>query len=677
MTARIVIDDGTNPPVIGTVDRDNTFLATAFTLSNFDNAGVLAHRWLIVDRPATSTATLSSGTDPTTQLTPDIEGTYLVRLSSYLDAAATDLDDVDEQAIGVRFAGVADWRVPAAGETSQFNTTRGWAADVNEMLRDLRSGVVGASDLQNAYVLDRTISVTSLSGGPVLMTSVTDDERVLDLVGGASMGVSTPTLRIDVSAHPGGLAQEITNGANSSLFGATAMIADGTYFLTTTAGELRYSSTLASGLLQEMHRFDVDVTGQTGATDYYGIRLVVDEAARAATGTGYVWSAELTTGALLQLTNTGEMIQTVTRDGNSGTEDGLAINIDATGQTGTANLTGLGVTIDTTGRASSGSVLLFAIQDVATGAGFLLDNSGQLGLTLGGTAPLPALFQFGGTSGPFWPTVSTFAVSAGGSEAMRWDAGQSLLQDGVIAAPGIAFNSEAGLGLRRTGANAMAASAAGVDIATLSTIQAGFRDGVVGAPGVSFISSPTSGMWIDGSALRLSYAGIERLTVSGSGVQAQGTPFKAENGTAAAPTYAYQSDADLGHFRDDADVLGTTTGGQDYLQQVRSVTTPDATPLAIVTVPIAANSVNEIEATVIAREQSGADHARYYRSVRVVRVGGGPILGAAPSTDNQQETDGTWDCAFAINGNNVELQVTGAALTDIDWKARANYMHLT
>lgn len=141
MTASIRIDDGTNPPAPST-DNPNSFIGVAHSISNFDDSGVLGWRWTLVDKPAGSSATLTSTSAATTGLTPDVEGTYLVRLETYTDAARTDLDDVDEQVIGVRFVEPLDWLVPAAGETTQQNATRGWAAARNEAIRLTRQSLL-------------------------------------------------------------------------------------------------------------------------------------------------------------------------------------------------------------------------------------------------------------------------------------------------------------------------------------------------------------------------------------------------------------------------------------------------------------------------------------------------------------------------------------------------------
>ena len=142
MTATIVIDDGTNPPAAGSTDNPLSFIGAAHTLSNFDDTGVLAHRWTLVDKPIASGATLTTPTASTTDLTPDVPGSYLIRLETYLDGGATDLDDVDEQVIGVRFDIPFDWLIPAAGETVQQSATRGWAEAREQAIRALRNNLM-------------------------------------------------------------------------------------------------------------------------------------------------------------------------------------------------------------------------------------------------------------------------------------------------------------------------------------------------------------------------------------------------------------------------------------------------------------------------------------------------------------------------------------------------------
>lgn len=140
MTASIRIDDGTNPPQQST-DNPVTFLGTVHTLSNFDDTNILAWLWTLVDKPIGSAAALSATTTATTTLTPDVEGSYLVRLETFLDVGGTNADDVDEQVIGVRFEDPFNWLIPAAGETTQQGV-RGWAQSREEAIRELRKNLL-------------------------------------------------------------------------------------------------------------------------------------------------------------------------------------------------------------------------------------------------------------------------------------------------------------------------------------------------------------------------------------------------------------------------------------------------------------------------------------------------------------------------------------------------------
>lgn len=141
MTAQIVFNDG-GGPVVGTIERDSTFIGQVFTLSNFNDTGVLGWRWTLIDKPLGSAAALSAQFTPTTQITPDIAGGYLFRLETFLDAPRTILDDADEQLIGVAFPPAFDWQIPAAGETIQRGV-RGWATPVEYLMRQIRAAMGG------------------------------------------------------------------------------------------------------------------------------------------------------------------------------------------------------------------------------------------------------------------------------------------------------------------------------------------------------------------------------------------------------------------------------------------------------------------------------------------------------------------------------------------------------
>lgn len=204
MSALIVIDDGTNPPTVGSVDEPNSFLGTLFTFTNFDDSGVLGWRWTLVDKPEGSSAVLSSLSANTTTITPDIAGSYLVRLETFLDAARTQADSADEQLIGVRYPTPRDWLIPAAGQTLQLGGVRGWAAQVNRILIDMQNAFT-SSGLQANFDVDRNI-VTTAAKGPLTLDATEDTELLI--LTNAVAGHSKPILKI-VGPATGALAPTI------------------------------------------------------------------------------------------------------------------------------------------------------------------------------------------------------------------------------------------------------------------------------------------------------------------------------------------------------------------------------------------------------------------------------------------------------------------------------------
>jgi hypothetical protein len=138
MAAKIVMDDG-GGPVVGSIE---TLAATLTTLSNQSDVGVLGWQWTLRDRPAGSAAALSSLNLPSCTITPDLPGSYMIELITYLDAARTVFDGSDSQEIGIRFVGSFPWRLPAAGETIQFDPAAGWKPEVNDILDQIRTALL-------------------------------------------------------------------------------------------------------------------------------------------------------------------------------------------------------------------------------------------------------------------------------------------------------------------------------------------------------------------------------------------------------------------------------------------------------------------------------------------------------------------------------------------------------
>lgn len=149
MTARIVMNAGAGP-VVGSITLPGSGVGTAITLSNQDNTGVAGWKWEMIDAPASSVAynpLPAPSFSATWGVTPDVKGeSILVRLTTYKDAARTQVDAIDQKLVRVRFDPPFDWVIPAAGESIEANEIRGWAADVNRTLRDIHDSLgAGAS----------------------------------------------------------------------------------------------------------------------------------------------------------------------------------------------------------------------------------------------------------------------------------------------------------------------------------------------------------------------------------------------------------------------------------------------------------------------------------------------------------------------------------------------------
>ncbi|RLI85006.1 MAG: hypothetical protein DRP01_07170 [Archaeoglobales archaeon] len=100
-----------------------------------------------------------------------------------------------------------------------------------------------------------------------------------------------------------------------------------------------------------------------------------------------------------------------------------------------------------------------------------------------------------------------------------------------------------------------------------------------------------------------------------------------------------------------------------------TVQTTDATLTTIATIPISDPETVQIDAMFVGI-RTVTDHAGYLRRAIVYRRGGGATLLGVVDTPLQRETDNSWNARIVVSGNNLLLQVLGAAGQTIDWKVR-------
>lgn len=104
------------------------------TLANADSAGGTALEWELVSKPPGSTAQLSDINTASPTFTPDLEGSYLIRLT--LDGG------LDGTAVAAIKSAALDLRVPVSGETDELG---GWEKAVQDIVDTLESaGAVAA-----------------------------------------------------------------------------------------------------------------------------------------------------------------------------------------------------------------------------------------------------------------------------------------------------------------------------------------------------------------------------------------------------------------------------------------------------------------------------------------------------------------------------------------------------
>lgn len=235
--ASIRIDQPTNPTTpVGQPGRarNDLLIGLPISLQNTDNTDVLRWVWTMVDRPIGSTAVLSGTTSTQVTFTPDVAGSYLIRLAVN-DGLAGEID--------LKVAAILDsagYRYPATGETAASVNwpvagsvnPYGWGKDVEAVLREAAAGgslagtlaignTTGGTDIE----LTNGDEIVGEDGGSISFAPTTGD-IVIDGVlrspdGSASSG---DTLELEGGAGDGALSSgggiTGTGGAGGAAGGA-------------------------------------------------------------------------------------------------------------------------------------------------------------------------------------------------------------------------------------------------------------------------------------------------------------------------------------------------------------------------------------------------------------------------------------------------------------------------
>jgi len=129
MPASIIINQSGKPAGSPSTSRDDLETGTLVTLTNATAEST--YLWELLSKPVGSSASLSGATLPTATFTPDVTGSYRIRLT-------TNGSEVDIRIGAVKTANL-DIRKPATDEETEFDSTDGWGAAHQAMIDTLDS----------------------------------------------------------------------------------------------------------------------------------------------------------------------------------------------------------------------------------------------------------------------------------------------------------------------------------------------------------------------------------------------------------------------------------------------------------------------------------------------------------------------------------------------------------
>lgn len=155
--------------------RTDIVVGATVTLGNDGLGDESTYLWELLDVPEGSTAVLSSSSIAAPTFVADLEGTYLIKLSVNRLLSDADTDTAVAGVLRIK-DGI---RIPAAGETVEESTLRGWAKDVNRALArlsDRSSDPSSMFGLAFATVGKGTVVVMDTSG--TIRTGTAEEERV-------------------------------------------------------------------------------------------------------------------------------------------------------------------------------------------------------------------------------------------------------------------------------------------------------------------------------------------------------------------------------------------------------------------------------------------------------------------------------------------------------------------
>ncbi len=114
-------------------------------------------------------------------------------------------------------------------------------------------------------------------------------------------------------------------------------------------------------------------------------------------------------------------------------------------------------------------------------------------------------------------------------------------------------------------------------------------------------------------------------------------------------------------------LIGNSDGTISTIGFADAVSTTDATVTTLSTRAITADTINFVEAKVVARDTGAGAGASYIIRARIKDVGGTTTAHDVTAEYTSEDVAG-WDATIDVNANDMRIRVTGAAATNIDWQ---------
>lgn len=208
-TAQILING--NPAAVTSLD-----IGDVVVLTNSNNTGVTVWQWSFLDKPSGSTATLSTPTTNTSGFTVDKEGSYLIQL-------VVNSGESTDTSVAAALSSLSSIRWPAANETTEVNTSRGWAESLNDNLiqfeREIRAGGILTAQAAAALAIGVPLRITGAATLP--------DGSIIPIVDTADATATTDLPAIGIAgsaaAAPGDIVKVRVSGVFSEGFFDTSL----------------------------------------------------------------------------------------------------------------------------------------------------------------------------------------------------------------------------------------------------------------------------------------------------------------------------------------------------------------------------------------------------------------------------------------------------------------------